>query len=633
MSTTETKWFDGYWHADYDINESLSDRLSELTYESDLSDEQKLTQSQHEKLVEQDNGRPNEVPQKDAAPTTNYSDNTPFKKIEVNILNRLSKMFEREALKNIWENDESDLGTNVHKQYIGLVKLFGESSGESEFDWAKSTRFAKWADDNWDEAERMKEISKGDDFDPYVTYDLDFDLVTNPVKEWPAQYKVEATESYWAKEYRYGSTIIPAYSEENARDKSIQNWWEWDVDMEYGDQGDTDDHDLEVDSVEFYEVLRENKSLRNIVESYTNHTLNLYELMVQKYKSHNILSLVELRENVKDYINSNSLNKDMLYIKEVDMISYLLNRGIIVEDTLEKSLIIEEPKINTEWWKNLPKTEKKRILEHGTAPIDDETPQEIPESIKKFLVISRFDSPGTWGVAPTTFLLYMKPSGEIMYSKKSSSLSAIPSQFSVGNTVTFGDLISFEKGSRYDLTMRGQLRETYLPVVRKLIERHTIKVTPQKQFYLKSLLREMKANEIEQLLRIAKDTKVGWQGGAGRLKVFEFLGKLRDSGLVNMFQATDFLHSGSQWMRKYIDLHQPESLERIDEYEDSESTINHKETIQYLLDNADNVRDVIVANAIAMAELKGDTTLEGASRLMRPASMDMVRLWAGHFVK
>ena len=33
----ETKWFDGYWHPDVDINESLSDRLGELTYETTVT--------------------------------------------------------------------------------------------------------------------------------------------------------------------------------------------------------------------------------------------------------------------------------------------------------------------------------------------------------------------------------------------------------------------------------------------------------------------------------------------------------------------------------------------------------------------------------------------------------------------
>ena len=115
-------------------------------------------------------------------------------------------------------------------------------------------------------------------------------------------------------------------------------------------------------------------------------------------------------------------------------------------------------------------------------------------------------------------------------------------------------------------------------------------------------------------------------------KVFDFLNVLRDSGLVNMFQAPDFLWSGSRCLTKYIDLHHPEYLEPIDEEYDDEHTMQHKENIQYLIDNADGIRDVIIANVLAKAELQGDNSLEGANRLMRPAAMDMVKLWASHIV-
>ena len=124
-------------------------------------------------------------------------------RLDVNIINRLVKMFDRDTLRSIWEEDESQLATAVYEKYENLMKLYGERS-KTEWSFAKSTRFAKWADDNWDEAERIKEIELGDDYDDTITYDIDFGLVTNPVKEWPHEYEVEATESYWAKEYRYG---------------------------------------------------------------------------------------------------------------------------------------------------------------------------------------------------------------------------------------------------------------------------------------------------------------------------------------------------------------------------------------------------------------------------------------------
>jgi len=616
----DTKFFDGYWDPNYDINESLADRLSELTYEPQITTPEGETKPIHEAQESRETGEDLES-HLDAE--DGYVEPTgEFTPDEVRILNYIHKQFTEEELTTIATQDDTQYPNELYNKWKDILKLYGEKTEMAE-DYGRSTRFAKWIVDNIDGA-------GGEDFDDDT---IDFGRVTNPIKSWPSVYRVDGTEAGWEQVFRTGSIDIVAYDRDDAEDRATDSWWEYEPDMETSDYGEYDAGDFEIDDVSHSHILKENKSLRRVVETYTNHVLNLYDLIIRRYQSKNIISKGELRENIRDYINSNSLNKDILYVNEEELVSYLLNRGIIVEDKVQNSLIIEEPQLNTEWWSNLPKTEKKHMLEHGMMPIDDEIPQEIPEFIKKFLVVARFESTGTWGISPSTFLLYMKPNGEIMYVKKSGSLSNVPQQFRVGNKVTFGDLLNFENNSRYDLTMKGNLRETYLSTGRKLIDRHTIKITPQKQFYLKSLLKEMRTDSIDDLLRLAKDTKVGWQGGEGRLKVFEFLNTLRDSGLVNMFQATDFLWSGSQWLRKYIDLHHPDYLEPIDEYEDNESTIHQKETIQYLIDNADNVRDVIISNVIAKAELKGDTSLEGANRLMRPAAQDMVKLWAGHFVK
>ena len=275
------------------------------------------------------------------------------------------------------------------------MKLYGERS-KSEWSFARSTRFAKWADDNWDEAERIKEIGLGDDFDPTITYKLDFGLVTNPIKDWPHEYEVAATESYWAKEYRYGSTIIPAYNEVNAKHRADTAWWEWDVDMEYGDQGDTDDHELEVDTVQYH---------------------------------------------------------------------------------------------------------------------------------------------ATIGEARMEGLLY-----------------------------------------------------------------HT------------GMLREMDFDR-ENILKLAKNTKGGL--GGGRTEVFRFLENLRESGLVNMFQATDFLWSGKDWLIKYLDFKHPERLEDPDE------------NIQYLLDNANRMRDVLVILLMDRADREGKTPdLDNMNREIRPLAQDLVKIWS-----
>ena len=135
---------------------------------------------------------------------------------------------------------------------------------------------------------------------------------------------------------------------------------------------------------------------------------------------------------------------------------------------------------------------------------------------------------------------------------------------------------------------------------------------------------------MKELLQLAKDTKKGWMAGQGRQKVFEFLNKVRESGIVNMFQSPDLLWSGSIWLRKYLDLHQPESLEPIN-HEDSDLEVAHKETIQYLLDNADSVRDVIISNVLAKSQEQGITDINRQNSMMRGSAVDMFKLWSQYF--
>ena len=375
----ETKFFDGYWSPTIDINQHLQDRLGELTYQPEPIQEQSADSPGDNITDEREDGD---------------LDNTPFTKLDVNIMNRLAKMFPRDEIRSIWEEAEENLSSDIHTKFINFIKLFGEDTHERE-DWARATRFAKWADDNWNEAENAKQIELGVPKDTTIS-DLDFGLVTQPVKEWPSLYSIEGNESYWVKEWRYGSGDFAGYGEDDALQKAEQSWFEYDIDMEYGDQGDTDDHDLNVD--------------------------------------------------------------------------------------------------NPEWLKSL-------------------------------------------------------------------------------------------KESR----ITGLLFET-------------------------GMLKEMQFDKNE-ILKLAKNTKGGLTGGRG--DVFKYLTHLRESGLVNMFQAPDFLWSGKQWLTKWLDLNYPERLENPDE------------NIQYLLDNADKVRDILIILLMDRADREDrKANLDNLNREIRPLAVDLVKIWS-----
>ena len=388
----DTRFFDGYWHPNIDINENLADRLGELYDGIDPTP----TTIEEARLGGPES--PNELTDKEKV--VDGMDETPFSKVDTKILNYLSNKMPREDLQSIYSEDETQISNQTIISYKNIVKLFGIdteeiSTGGVSHVWARATRFAKWADDNWDEAERIKEIDLGDDYDDTITYDMDFGVVTNPIKMWPVIYDVEATESYWQKEYKYGSTEIFGYDEEDVRDKASSSWYEYDVDMEYGEGGDTEDHEIAIGDI---------RQLRTLKES----------------------------------------------------------------------------------------------------------------------------------------------------------------------------------------RMEGLLYHT-------------------------GMLKEMEFDRNE-LLKLAKNTKGGVRGG--RLEVFKFLENLRESGLVNMFQAVDFLWSGKQWLIKYLDFKYPERLEEPDE------------NIQYLLDNADRMRDVLVVLLMDRADREGKTPeLDNMNKEIRPLAQDLVKIW------
>ena len=215
-----------------------------------------------------------------------YLDNTPFTKLDINIMNRLAKMFTRAEIRSIWEEAEENLDTATHTKFVDFIKLFGEDTYQRD-DWARATRFAKWIDDNWDEAESAKQAELGVTPDTTIS-DLDFGLVTQPVKEWPSLYSIDGNESYWVKEWRYGTGDFAGYGEDNALQKAEDAWFEYDIDMEYGDQGDTDDHDLNVDNPIWLKSLKESRITGLLFE-----TGMLKEMEFDKYE------ILRLAQNTK----------------------------------------------------------------------------------------------------------------------------------------------------------------------------------------------------------------------------------------------------------------------------------------------------------------------------------------------
>lgn len=107
------------------------------------------------------------------------------------------------------------------------------------------------------------------------------------------------------------------------------------------------------------------------------------------------------------------------------------------------------------------------------------------------------------------------------------------------------------------------------------------------------------------------------KSNSSRQEIFNFLNKLRNSGIINMFQSVDFLWSGKEWLIKWLDLYHPDKLNEPDE------------NIEYLLNNADNVRDILIMVLIDRAEREDkELNVDNVNRDIRPLAEDMVKIWA-----
>ena len=80
--------------------------------------------------------------------------------------------------------------------------------------------------------------------------------------------------------------------------------------------------------------------------------------------------------------------------------------------------------------------------------------------LENLLVQALFRHDGGWGVPPKAFLLYISPGGVIRAIKNSQHSSPSDHQFKIGQKVNLSDLIAFENNSKFDLRMKGRIRES-----------------------------------------------------------------------------------------------------------------------------------------------------------------------------
>lgn len=103
---------------------------------------------------------------------------------------------------------------------------------------------------------------------------------------------------------------------------------------------------------------------------------------------------------------------------------------------------------------------------------------------------------------------------------------------------------------------------------------------------------------------------------------FEFLDDVRESGVVNMFQASDLLWSGSEFIEKYAYIKAPHLSDDLD---DDGDFSEHKEAFDRVLSNADDIRDKIISATIG-SDQKGNIDSQ-----VKTLCHKVLTLWMKHY--
>ena len=230
--TVDTKFFDSYWYPDYDINQDFMDRMGEAYY-----DQLKGTMNEGKSY-----GAEIELDHNNA-----YIEAGPITKTEIQILNMIMGKFSQQELTDLTTIDYHNVGLDLEIKWSNFIKLIGEKTGNSE-DFAKSTRWAKWVLDNRDRAEGANE-------DGEVV--IDFNNIDILTRNYPSVYEVEGDESIWQREYRRAAVEIPAFDDEDARERANASFWEYDPEFETYDYGNSDTDEFNIEDITHYQTLKE----------------------------------------------------------------------------------------------------------------------------------------------------------------------------------------------------------------------------------------------------------------------------------------------------------------------------------------------------------------------------------------
>lgn len=221
--------FGSYYYPDYDqidLNLAVRERLWDEFYDT-LNEKNTIKEGYEEDMTEMEYIDEEEEPNVVYEPLTN---------LESIILNNIPKHFTIDELEEI-------LAEVVYPdvQWKDFIKLFGVLTNSDE-DYVRSTRFAKWYLDNLEEVEQV-----GGDFKKLGVVK----------KTYPSRYEVRGDETEREIVYRSGTIDVFGYSQDEVEEEAYQHFFDYDPDMEIVDYGDSESIDFTIGDIEHIEVLSE----------------------------------------------------------------------------------------------------------------------------------------------------------------------------------------------------------------------------------------------------------------------------------------------------------------------------------------------------------------------------------------
>jgi len=161
-----------------------------------------------------------------------HIDRTPFTRKEVAILTQLHKSLTKDELDQLTRETPENYGLGSGNKFWNVMKLFGIEFANDSAEDTRTSKYAKWALDNWSE-------------------EGDYENIEAPIKVPLKWYDIDMSETGSQIEYRTGSSEVLGFDEDDAEERAQYDFYSWGGEMETNDWGDYEAYETTVDGINF----------------------------------------------------------------------------------------------------------------------------------------------------------------------------------------------------------------------------------------------------------------------------------------------------------------------------------------------------------------------------------------------